>query len=461
LGSSQPQIRLDYKPENKSVLRRARPPAHWLASALALPVIGGIVALMGGTTGQSSTQHAPVLASLTPQTRVLELPPLSDFRASVADAAPAADDTTTLRLQIARGDTLDQLFRKNGLSVTQLQEMLALPAAKASLRLVKPGDVLAIRTDAEGIVELTRRVDEAHTLTIERQGTGFAAHTVEDVLEHRVTQAHAVIDSSLFNAGKKAGVSDRIVLELAGIFAWDIDFVLDIREGDDFTVVYEQVFRDGEYLRDGEIVAAEFTNAGDTFRALRFAAEGAEDASYYTPDGLPLRKAFLRAPLEFTRISSEFNPRRRHPILNTIRAHKGVDYAAPAGTPVKAAGDGKVLLAGRKGGYGNCIVLQHGGNVTTLYGHLSRFASNVRNGTRVRQGQTIGFVGMTGLATAPHLHYEYRIAEVHQNPRTVKLPQADPIAPAEKPAFLAQAAPLLERLALVRATQVAQIDPGS
>lgn len=461
MGSSQAQIRLDYKPEDKPALRRARPPVHWLVSALALPVIGTLIAVMGGTAGQSSTPTGPVLATLTPQIRQLALPPLSDYRSPAPEAPAAADDTTTLRLRVNRGDTLDQLFRKNGLSVTQLQQMLALPAAKTSLRLVKPGDVLDIRTDADGIVTLSRRIDEAHTLTIEREGTGFTAHTVEDVLEHRLTQAYAVIDSSLFNAGKKAGVSDRIVLELASIFAWDIDFVLDIREGDDFTVVYEQIFRDGEYLRDGEIVAAEFTNAGTTYRALRFQAEGAEDASYYTPDGRPLRKAFLRAPLEFTRISSDFNPRRRHPILNTIRAHKGVDYAAPAGTPVKAAGDGKVLLAGRKGGYGNCIVLQHGGNVTTLYGHLSRFAPGIRNGTRVRQGQTIGFVGMTGLATAPHLHYEYRIADVHQNPRTVKLPQADPIPAKDKPAFLAQAAPLLERLALVRATRVAQAESST
>ena len=457
MGRPDSQIRLDCKPENKSAPGRSWRQLRWLASALATPVVGGLLLLMGSAGGHSpGTTHASLL-NMSLQTQSLALPPLP-LPPPSAPVAPAEPAMTELDLQVRRGDTLDQLFRKNDLDVGQLHEMLALPDARNGLRLVKPGDVLELLTDDGGVAQLTRRLDENHTIIIERTPTGFQSHMKEDILEHRVTQAYAVIESSLFNAGKSAGVSDKVVLDLAAIFAWDIDFVLDIREGDNFTVLYEQIFRDGEYLRDGDIVAAEFTNDGDTYRALRYVAKDGE-VGYYTPDGLSTHKAFLRAPVAFTRISSEFNPHRRHPILNTIRAHQGVDYAAPAGTPVQAAGEGKVLFAGRKGGYGNCIILQHGKDITTLYGHLSRFAAKLRPGLRVHQGDTIGYVGMTGLATAPHLHYEYRIANVHKNPRTVPLPQADPIAPAEKAEFLAQAAPMLDRLALVRAARLAQIDP--
>ena len=210
------------------------------------------------------------------------------------------------------------------------------------------------------------------------------------------------------------------------MFAWDIDFVLDIREGDRFTAVYEQIYQDGKYLRDGEVLAAEFINAGRVYRAVRFVSDSGR-AGYYTPDGAPMRKAFLRAPVEFTRVSSGFNPHRLHPILNLIRGHMGTDYAAPTGTPVHAAGDGRVSFAGQRGGYGNALILAHSNSVSTLYGHMSRFARQVRVGTRVQQGEVIGYVGMTGLATGPHLHYEYLVNGVHKNPQTVQLAGAEPL----------------------------------
>jgi murein DD-endopeptidase MepM/ murein hydrolase activator NlpD len=248
-------------------------------------------------------------------------------------------------------------------------------------------------------------------------------------------------------------MSDKLVMSLAGIFAWDVDFVLDIRKGDDYYVVYEEIYQDGKYVTSGDIVAAEFNNNGRTFRAVRYVdSDGRTD--YYTPEGRSLRKAFIRAPVDFTRISSAFNPNRRHPILNTIRAHKGVDYAAPSGTPIKAAGDGKIIFRGRKGGYGNCVIIQHGGNITTLYAHMSKFAKAGLN-SRVRQGDTIGYVGHTGLATASHLHYEYRLNGVHRNPRTVPLPQADPIKEEYRADFLAKAEPLLSELQHYKRTQVA------
>jgi murein DD-endopeptidase MepM/ murein hydrolase activator NlpD len=243
-------------------------------------------------------------------------------------------------------------------------------------------------------------------------------------------------------------------MNLAGIFAWDVDFVLDIRAGDDYYILYEEIWQDGKFVTTGEIIAAEFNNAGRTNHAIRFVdREGRSD--YFTPEGRSVRKAFVRAPVDFTRISSNFNPRRKHPVLNTIRAHKGVDYAAPKGTPIKAAGDGKVIFRGRKGGYGNAIILQHGGNITTLYAHMTSFAKSAQNGRRVKQGQTIGYVGSTGLATAAHLHYEYRINGVHRNPRTVALPQADPIREEYRDEFIASAQPILDELNRYKRTQIA------
>jgi murein DD-endopeptidase MepM/ murein hydrolase activator NlpD len=250
----------------------------------------------------------------------------------------------------------------------------------------------------------------------------------------------------LFEAGSQAGISDKLTMDLAGIFEWDIDFIQDVREGDEFTVLYEEVWRDGVKLRNGDIIAAEFVNQGKSYRAARYRDANGR-SNYYTPDGHSLRKAFIRAPLNFTRISSNFDPSRRHPILNTIRAHQGVDYAAPVGTPIRAAGDGKVIFRGVQGGYGNVIILQHGGNITTLYGHMSRFA-NKRVGARVAQGEVIGFVGQSGLATGPHLHYEYRINGVHRNPRTVSLPPADPVPAEFQEDFKATTATLWRQLEL-------------
>src|SRR6202051_2938846 len=223
------------------------------------------------------------------------------------------------------------------------------------------------------------------------------------------------IASSLFQAAEAADISDVVALKLANVFAWDIDFVLDIREGDRFTAVYEQIYQDGKYLRDGEVLAAEFVNNGKVYRAVRFVSDSGS-AGYYTPTGLAMRKAFLRAPVDFTRVSSAFNPHRQHPILNTIRGHMGTDYAAPTGTPVHAAGDGRVSFAGVRGGYGKAIVLAHSNSVSTLYGHMSRFAKKLKVGSHVNQGEVIGYVGMTGLATGPHLHYEYLMNGVHMNP---------------------------------------------
>ena len=289
----------------------------------------------------------------------------------------------------------------------------------------------------------------------ERQETGFTAEVVERPIEKRKRHAYGVIESSLYESATAAGLSDKLIMNIAGIFAWDVDFVLDIRSGDNYYVQYEEIWQDGKFVTDGEIVVAEFNNNGRSIRAVRFVDDSGH-ADYFTPDGLSIRKAFLRSPVDF-RVSSSFNPNRRHPVLKTVRPHRGVDYAAPRGTAIKAAGDGKVIYRGVKSGYGNVVILQHGGNITTLYAHMSKYAVKARIGSRVRQGQTIGYVGASGLVTGVHLHYEYRLNGVHRNPRTVKLPQADPIANEYRQRFLASAAPLLEELDKFKNTQLASV----
>jgi murein DD-endopeptidase MepM/ murein hydrolase activator NlpD len=278
-----------------------------------------------------------------------------------------------------------------------------------------------------------------------REDDGFAAKIISHPVETRVRTATATIESSLFQAAESAAISDVVALRLANVFAWDIDFVLDIREGDRFTAVYEQIYQNGQYLRDGDVLAAEFVNDGTVYRAVRFRADDGS-VGYYTPDGKPMRKAFLRAPVDFTRVSSVFNPARQHPILNLIRGHMGTDYAAPTGTPVHAAGDAKVSFEGTRGGYGNAIVLTHSNSVSTLYGHMSRFAKNLHVGSHVNQGEIIGYVGMTGLATGPHLHYEYLMNGVHMNPQTVRLPGAEPLRADSLAKFRSAATPLLAAL---------------
>jgi murein DD-endopeptidase MepM/ murein hydrolase activator NlpD len=331
------------------------------------------------------------------------------------------------------------------LDMADLAAIRQMPGIRPSLDNLKPGDAIELRHSGARIDEFTRQVSETQTLKIIRDAAGFKAQLNPHPVQTRIRSAAASIDSSLFQAAEAAGISDNIALKLAAVFAWDIDFVLDIREGDRFTAVYEQIYQDGKYLRDGELLAAEFVNNGRVYQAVRFVADGSR-VGYYTPSGLPMRKAFLRAPVEFTRVSSVFNPHRMHPILNRIRGHMGTDYAAPTGTPVHAAGDGRVSFAGRRGGYGNAVVLAHGSNISTLYGHMSRFAKQIRVGTFVKQGDVVGYVGMTGLATGPHLHYEYLVDGVHKNPQTVHLQGAEPLPVETLQKFQQATAPLLAAL---------------
>jgi murein DD-endopeptidase MepM/ murein hydrolase activator NlpD len=428
---------------------RACPPGNLLVHRVRLATLKfarHFSRLMAGVAPYAAAASAALIlwhaASDTPVSGPSSPAPLIYPARAPLDAAPAAaaiavpqTDTpavqqasvaATIVVVVGRNDTLDAIFRRMALDPADLAAIRNLPGIRQSLDFLKPGDAIRLTHADREVKDLSRKVSETQTLQVVREDAGFAAKILSNPVQTRIRTATAAIDSSLFQAAESADISDIVALKLASVFAWDIDFVLDIREGDRFTAVYEQIYQDGRYLRDGEVLAAEFISSGKTYRAVRF-VDDAGHAGYYTPDGKPMRKAFLRAPVEFTRVSSVFNPHRLHPILNLIRGHMGTDYAAPVGTPVHAAGDGHVSFRGQQGGYGNALVLSHSNSVSTLYGHMSRFAKNIRIGSRVQQGDVIGYVGMTGLATGPHLHYEYLMNGVHKNPQTVKLPGTEPL----------------------------------
>jgi len=349
---------------------------------------------------------------------------------------------------VRRNDTLDQIFRRLELSMADLQELRGIRNVRLMLDQLKPGEILTLHHKDGALVGLERQISPTEKLKVERDDdAGFIANVQQTPLLRTVATARGTIRSSLFEAAGGAGLRDKTTLALAELFAWDIDFVMDLREGDSFAVTYEQLRReDGTQIGDGPILAARFVNQGKTYEAVRYVGPDGK-AGYFTPDGRSLRKAFLKAPVEFSRISSGFSSGRKHPILNLIRAHKGVDYAAPSGTPVRAAGDGRITFRGQKGGYGNVLEIGHNGQIVTRYGHLSRFANSVRPGDRVSQGEVIGYVGMTGLATGPHLHFEFLVRGQARNPTSAAQAEpAAPIDPALRADFDAKAVPMLTSL---------------
>ncbi len=343
------------------------------------------------------------------------------------------------------GDSLALIFSRLGLSPSSLYKIMSLGKEVSNLKKIRPGEKLNFHIEDNELVGLKYEMNLTNTLQITKQDNQFSSEIIKVELEKIVKHSSAIITDSLFLSGKRAGLSDNLIMQLVAIYGWDIDFALDIREGDSFTVIYEEQYKDGIKVSDGPIIAAEFVNRNTPLRAVRYEHEDGH-ADYYADNGDAMRKAFLRTPVELARISSRFNLKRKHPILNTIRAHKGVDYAASTGTPVKATGDGTVILAGKKGGYGRTIILKHGGTYTTLYAHLHRYAKGVRTGSRVKQGQVIGYVGKSGLATGPHLHYEFRINGVHRNPLTVKLPKVESIDKKALPAFKVKINPMIAEL---------------
>lgn len=417
---------------------------HWILGgvALLLTALVGIVL----PTFANATRHEPGPAPYTTLALDLpSLPPGAEADPAIGAYGAGSSEPDWHVVTVRAGQSLSDIFQEQNLSPVDLQRILDSQKDASALRQIRPGQEFAFVLAPDGGLAAMRfeRGDAARVVLSVDAGT--VTESVEDrAVERRTHVAHGVVTRSLFYAGEQAGLSDAMVLKLANAFEYDIDFAQDLREGDSFSVVYNDVYRDGERLHGGDIVAATFINQGHRYTAIRYTnAKG--ETMLYNEDGRALRKSFLRTPVEFTRISSVFSTGRMHPILGTMRAHKGVDYAAPTGTPIRAAGDGKITFRGWKSGYGNFVIIQHNTHISTAYGHMSRFASE-KLGQSVRQGQIIGYVGMTGLATGPHLHYEFRVDGNHRNPLTVTLPPAEPLPASQLAQFRQQSAPMLARL---------------
>ena len=422
---------------------------HWM--------LGGIVAITTIAASfmvpnwANASRHDP-----QPLTKLeIDVPQLAPQQADPAIAVLAALDNQNWRIVAVKpGQSLSDVFQEQGFAASDLQRALDSQDDASALRRLRPGNEFAFDVSSDGSL-LAMRFDrgDAARVVLRFDGDSVREEVEDRAVERRVEVAHGVVNRSLFEAGDHAGMSDSMTLKLANAFGYDIDFAQDLRQGDSFSVIYDTVYRDGEQLRGGDILAATFINQGKRYTAIRYTNSSGETL-YYTEDGRPLRKSFLRTPVEFTRISSVFSSGRMHPVLGRMRAHRGVDYAAPSGTPIRAAGAGKIAFRGWQNGYGNVVIIQHEGKYTTLYGHMSRFA-NVKVGQNIAQGSTIGFVGMTGLATGPHLHYEFRLGGVHRDPLTVTLPPPEPLPAAQLAQFRKMASPMLAKLHFVDAARLA------
>jgi murein DD-endopeptidase MepM/ murein hydrolase activator NlpD len=370
---------------------------------------------------------------------------------------PAADPVQTYwhEARFDRGDTFAALLGRLGVDGAETARLLKENGGSKPFRNLRPGMTVHAQTTELGqLLALHFLSGEATTLLgFERDGVGFKAIAEPARLERQVFLNAGEIRSSLFATADAVGLPDSITTQMADIFSGDIDFTRDLRRGDRFRIVYEVFLHNGRPLQAGRVLAAEFVNNGKAYQAVWFADENGK-GGYYAADGKNMRKTFLRSPLEFSRITSGFKMR-LHPILHEWRAHKGIDYGAPSGTRVKATADGTVEFAGQQGGYGNAVILRHTGGVTTLYGHLRGFASGIRRGARVAQGDVIGYVGATGWATGPHLHYEFRVNNQQRNPLSIAMPAAEPVPPDRMEAFRAATMPLAAQLELLADVNVA------
>ena len=414
---------------------------HWAVASL-LGSAALLVALIApGFAGASLQSEQTARVSLP-----LDVPPVTDPGATQLPELPAPAPDWQL-VQVRSGQTLGAIFASLGLSSQDLHRLLQHPGANKPLSRIRPGDEFAFAIEQGRLQAFRFDRDEASRVTLRMTGETIEEEVQQRMVQRRVQLASGEITDSLYGAGERAGMSSAAILELAKVFGYDIDFAQDLRVGDQFHVVYEEIWRDGERLRQGDVLAATFVNQGKRYQVFRYEfADGRVE--WFDADGRPTKKSFLRMPIDFARISSRFSSARKHPVLGTTRAHKGVDYAANTGTPIMAAGDGKVTYAGWKGGYGRTVIVDHGNGVTTLYAHMSRFGS-YKTGSRVRQGAVLGHVGSSGLATGPHLHYEFRVAGVHRDPLKVTLPKPQPLPQGELARFRLQAEPMLAQLAVL------------
>ena len=416
---------------------------RWIVTLCSLPFFGMVAAF--GTAPDTAYSFVPT------RTVVESL--------AVAPSEQSADASQVFwrEERFGRGHTVSDVLARLGVNDEEARAFLRQVKPGRSLQLLRPGTTVQARTAEDGTLLALRYItDKGRLIGFDKQGAEFKAVEQQLALTPQQQMKSGEIRSSLFAAADAAGLSDNVATQLADVFAGDIDFHRDLRRGDKFTVIYEMFYHEGRAIKSGRLLGAEFMNQGKTYRAIWFQdAEG--KGGYYTPDGKNLRKAFLRSPLEFSRISSGF-AMRFHPILHQWRAHKGIDYAAPAGTHVKATADGVVESIGRQSGYGNFIMLKHQGGFSTYYAHLRSFAGSLRKGARVHQGDVIGYVGQTGLATGPHLHYEFRVNDQVRNPLALALPAALPIPAQQLAAFSSVSAPLAAKLNLLKNTNLALLE---
>lgn len=459
--------RLSTTTHTRASLIRHFPRKHLLA----LGLLGAAITALALTGGESS--------STAPESIVMNLPAPAEARqpatpqpVNLANALPPIDLNTAplpkpdavktneavvepewMELVVKKGDSVSALFQRAGLSAAEAYRVTQADK-KRLLYKIRPGELLRIQSENDKVRFLEYQKSPLEKVVFNATESPVTMAVEVRQPEVRLANATGVIKGSLFMAGTRAGLSDRQTMNMAGIFGHVIDLVYDLREGDHFHVVYEELYLDGEKIDEGKIIAAEFVNQGDRFSAYRYTdSEG--NSGYFDENGVSMRKAFLLAPLNYSRISSNFNLKRKHPVLNRIRAHKGTDYAAPTGTPIYASGDGRVSFSGVKGGYGKTVYINHAGNIQTRYAHMSRIKA--RTGARVKQGQVIGYVGATGLASGPHLHYEFILNGVHRNPRTIlaKLPKAVSLAKSELPRFKKQTASKVALIEGLRRTELA------
>lgn len=460
---------------NRSLYGRTRAKRRLLIRLLPLGIAGCLITLLvagidwdaGRSDSGTRTRlqvDLPDGTSTRPSQRSTRFGDRLPFEPAVPDGLALSEAYLTngqagqwINVTVATGDNLSLIFSRVTLSKRDLHAIISLGEETEKLKHIMPGQIVRFRVDNHKLEEMVLELDQLNSLHIVREGDGFTAFNESIEPQIKLTTATAAITRSLFVDGQNAGLSDAMIMRLTEIFGWDIDFALDLRKNDRFSVIYEEIYKGDELIKQDRILAAEFINRGKRLRAVLYTFDQGHSA-YYSDRGDAMRKAFLRTPVNFTRISSRFNLRRKHPILNATRAHRGVDYAAPSGTPVRATADGRIKFVGRNGGYGKTVEMHHGEIYSTLYAHLSRYARGMKRGKTVKQGQIVGYVGKSGLATGPHLHYEFRVHGVHRNPLTVNLPKADPIEKKYLRYFQHHAKPLLAQLDVLLAGHK---EPGS
>lgn len=416
---------------------------HVVLATLFASVTTLVAAIAPGFANATRQSLEPVRVTQAILLPEAEVAPEAIPEAAATDSAPQWTQVT-----VQAGQTMGDIFESQGLSAAVLHRLLEVPGAREPLTRIRAGAQFSFDIPQPGQLRAMQfERDEASRVVLTLDGDKIRQDVQERTLQRRIQMASGTIEGSLFGAGAKVGLSHGAIAEMAKVFGYDIDFAQDLRVGDRFNVVYEEVYRDGERLRAGDLLAATFVNQGKTYSAFRYQfADGT--AEYFDDTGRPLKKSFLRTPVDFVRISSVFSTARKHPVLGRVRKHDGVDYAAGTGTPIVSAGDGRISFAGWKNGYGRTVIVDHGRGYTTLYGHMSRFGK-AKTGARVSQGQTIGYVGMSGLASGPHLHYEFRINGAHRDPLKVTLPKPEPLPTAELARFRLQTQPMLAKLQLI------------